>query len=104
MAEDQRRKPGYKVCNAERTRRKGLTAETLQELREKGCDKLGIASSNCHVYLDTDGTEVEDDDYFRTLDSQTAFMITSADEVWSHPDEGSLLYINLFSPSQIISI
>lgn len=90
MALEETKKLGYKVCNTQRTKRKGLTAGTLEELIEKGCDKLGISLSvsNCHVYLDSDGTEVDEEDYFKTLESQTVFMIATEEEIWRPHNEG----------------
>ena len=89
MTSEMPKKVGYKVCNSLRTKRKGLTAETLEELREKGCDKLGISILNCHVYLESDGTEVDEEDYFKTLESQTVFMIAAEDEIWRPADKGN---------------
>ena len=88
MASEETKKLGYKVCNVHRTKRKGLTAGTLEELIEKGCDKLGISPLNCRVYLDSDGTEVDEEDYFQTLESQTLFMIACEEEIWRPRDEG----------------
>lgn len=33
----------------------------------------------CRVYLAKDGTEIEDETYFETLESQTLFVIASAE-------------------------
>lgn len=34
---------------------------------------------NCRVYLAKDGTEIQDEAYFETIEPQTIFVIASAD-------------------------
>ena len=47
-----------------------------------GCSKLGMSSSSgtVRVVLETDATEVEDEDYFNFLESQTALVLLTDDQ------------------------
>lgn len=38
---------------------------------------FNLQIDNCRVYLAKDGTEVEDETYFETIEPQTLFVITS---------------------------
>lgn len=80
--EEKRRKP-FKVCNSERTKTQGIVAESLNELKERGRSKLGIAAGNCRVFLDSDGTEIDDEEYFSFLEDQTKLMIVCDGDDWT---------------------
>ena len=82
-----RRRP-YKVCNSERTKTTGIVVESLEELKEKAGPKLGIASGSYRVFLERDGTEVDDEEYFGFLEDQTKFMIVSDGEEWTVGSQG----------------
>ena len=81
MAENRRRP--YKVCNSERSRTTGTVVQSLEELKEKASSKLGLAPGNCRVFLERDGTEVDDEEYFGFLEDQTKLMIVSDGEEWT---------------------
>lgn len=80
--EGERRRP-FKVCNSDRTRTTGIVAESLQELKERASSKLGAIAANCRVFLDSDGTEIDEEEYFSFLEDQTKLMIVSDGEEWT---------------------
>ena len=66
-----RRRP-FKVLDRMRTVKKGLMAETLEELVRSGKEKLSYPEEQeVVVVLEEDGTEVDEDDYFQTLEDNT---------------------------------
>ncbi|XP_013416677.1 DNA fragmentation factor subunit alpha [Lingula anatina] len=84
-----------KIWNATRSLnlKKGVAASNLDELIEKGKEKLGIPDdSKVKVVLEEDGTEVEDNDYFLCLKDNTTFLLLKPGEKWTKvrdpsPDE-----------------
>lgn len=73
----------YKVCSSDRRKNIGIVAASLEELKEKAGSKLDISSARFRVFLETDGTEVDDEEYFAFLEDQTKFMIVFDGEDWS---------------------
>jgi len=64
--------------------KKGIMASSMSELMEKGKTKLGYPDEKLlQLVLEEDGTEVEDEDYFSTLPSNTTLMILYSDDRWS---------------------
>lgn len=80
--EGKRRRP-YKVCNSDRSKTTGIVAESLQELKEKASAKLGAEAASCRVFLDSDGTEIDEEEYFSFLEDQTKLMIVPDGEEWT---------------------
>ena len=80
MAETRRRP--YKICNSERTKTTGIVAQSLEELKERAGTKLRISPASCRVFLEGDGTEVDDEEYFGFLEDQTKLMVVSDGEEW----------------------
>ena len=76
-----RRRP-YRVCNSERKKTTGIVAQSLEELKERAGSKLGVTPESCRVFLERDGTEVDDEEYFSFLEDQTKLMIVSDGEEW----------------------
>ncbi|KAL8587697.1 hypothetical protein ACOMHN_020915 [Nucella lapillus] len=72
----------FKVWNADRSMKKSLIASSLAELLDKGCSKLGVPKDSVHVVLEGDGTEVDEEDYFSFLNSDTTLMMLSSGERW----------------------
>ena len=70
----------YKVQDVNRKKRTGIVANSFADLKEKGVKKLDH-SEDCRVCLE-DGTEVDDEGYFKTLPSQTVFVFVRPDETW----------------------
>ncbi|XP_069692787.1 DNA fragmentation factor subunit beta [Periplaneta americana] len=69
---------GYKVTDAKRNRMIGVACQTFLELKQKGCNKLGI-KEDVKIQLQ-DGTYIDDEDYFQTLSSQTVFILLKPGE------------------------
>lgn len=96
---------GYKVTTVNRQQKYGIAANSLQMLKDKASAKLKVSIlntisdvsnrfilkflisfsksipkiDNCRVYLAKDGTEIQDEAYFETIEPQTLFVIASAD-------------------------
>ncbi|CAG9822620.1 unnamed protein product [Phaedon cochleariae] len=82
---DQSGKP-FKITNSSRESRKGLVACSLEDLTSKVLEKLAIANENkITVVLEVDGTEIDDEEYFGTLDPHTSLMILTEGQNWSPP-------------------
>nr|XP_032524739.1 DNA fragmentation factor subunit beta isoform X2 [Danaus plexippus plexippus] len=75
-------KKGYKVTDVKREKKIGVAAENLEELIEKSCKKLGfnVSCAECRLYVAEDGTQVDDEDYLRTLAPQTLFILLQENE------------------------
>ncbi|XP_012681525.2 DNA fragmentation factor subunit alpha [Clupea harengus] len=72
-----------KVCNFSRQKSYGLVVSSLDQLKVKGGETLGIAPEKpVSVVLEDDGTIVEDDAYFLCLPSNTKFMLLHGKEAW----------------------
>ncbi|XP_002733830.1 DNA fragmentation factor subunit alpha-like [Saccoglossus kowalevskii] len=76
----------YKIWNSSRTVKKSLVARSLEELIEKGKLKLNVVTSEATVVLEDDGTEVDEDEYFQLLPSNTVFILLNRGERWTHSD------------------
>jgi len=73
----------YKIVDYTREKRYGLVASDLQDLRIRACKLLGIpVDGTVRVTLELDGTEVDDDEYFNTLEHNTPLMILCGDQRW----------------------
>ena len=78
-----RRRP-FKVLDRMRTTKKGLMAGTLEELIRSGKEKLSyIPEQEVVVVLEEDGTEVDEDDYFQTLEDNTELILLHRGDRWS---------------------
>lgn len=74
-----------KVCNISRQKCYGLAVTSLDQLKLKGGEALGLSpSASVSVVLEEDGTIVEDEAYFLCLPANTKFMLLHADEIWMH--------------------
>lgn len=61
--------------------KKSLVASTLDEVRRKSAEKFDkIDLPNIH--LDCDGTEIDDEDYFQTLEPNTELIAVFPGEQW----------------------
>lgn len=70
----------YKVQDVNRKKRAGIVANSFADLKHKGLKKLAVPR-DCRVCLE-DGTEVDDEGYFKTLPSQTVFVFVRPHETW----------------------
>ncbi|XP_033642592.1 DNA fragmentation factor subunit beta-like [Asterias rubens] len=62
--------------------RYGIAASTLNEVIDKGCTKLKIQKLGAQVYLELDGTLVEDEDYFHLLVPDTVLVLCERGKTW----------------------
>lgn len=53
----------------------------LRELQKKSMEKFG-KSSLPRIHLDSDGTEIDDEDYFQTLEPNTELIAVFSGEQW----------------------
>lgn len=58
-------------------------AATLEEVRMKAAEKLGRSEELPTIHLDSDGTEIDDDDYFQTLEPNAELIAVFAGEQWT---------------------
>ncbi|MEQ2301955.1 hypothetical protein AMECASPLE_001526 [Ameca splendens] len=72
-----------KVCNFTRQKSYGVVVPSLDELKKKGCEFLGVNHTDpVSVVLEDDGTIVEDQAYFLCLPFNTKFMLLHDKETW----------------------
>ncbi|KAK5615318.1 hypothetical protein CRENBAI_003016 [Crenichthys baileyi] len=72
-----------KVCNFTRQKSYGVVVPSLDELKKKGCEFLGVNQTDpVSVVLEGDGTIVEDQAYFLCLPFNTKFMLLHDKETW----------------------
>lgn len=78
----------FKITDSKRENRKGVVANTLDDLTSKVLEKLQIPENNdlkITVVLEADGTEIDDDEYFATLEANTSLMILIGEQKWLPP-------------------
>jgi len=56
-------------------------AENLEELQKKSSEKFG-KSELPQIHLDSDGTEIDDEDYFQTLEPNAELIAVFSGEQW----------------------
>ncbi|XP_041378450.1 DNA fragmentation factor subunit beta-like [Gigantopelta aegis] len=72
----------YKIQDVKRQARIGVTAKSLKELVEKGCEKLKIPLDDVHVVIEDDGTLVDSETFFKKLPAQTVFVFLRDGQIW----------------------
>ncbi|NXC23213.1 CIDEC protein, partial [Corythaeola cristata] len=72
----------YRVCNWDRSLRKGIMAQSLAELLRQAESAL-LAPGPVSMVLDEDGTAVETEAFFRTLEEGTVLMALSKGQTWA---------------------
>lgn len=83
----QPRRP-VKVWSASRSIRKALVVAAYEEFLRKGREKLCVGVSEpVRVVLESDGTQVEDGEYFQTLPENTIFILLRPGEAWGPAGE-----------------
>ncbi|KAI5699712.1 hypothetical protein M8J75_007367 [Diaphorina citri] len=75
-----------KVVDSNREKKIGIVALSLKDLMNRARLKLGM-SSVVKVVLDLDGTEVDEEEYFSTLEKNTSLMILSKNDKWTPRSE-----------------
>lgn len=83
VLQEPRGKRPFKLWDGRRSVRKGLVVGSLEELVQRGREKLGIPpGEHVRVVLESDGTQVEDAEYFRTLPANTVLLLLRPGERW----------------------
>ncbi|NWR15768.1 CIDEA protein, partial [Notiomystis cincta] len=73
----------FRVSNASRSSRKGIVASSLQELLSKTLDAFVITAGIVTLVLEEDGTVVDTEEFFRSLDDNTHFMVLENGQKWT---------------------
>lgn len=82
MQESRGKRP-FKLWDGRRSVRKGLVVGSLEELVQRGRDKLGVSVGEpVRLVLESDGTQVEDAEYFRTLPPNSILLLLRPGERW----------------------
>ena len=91
----------YKIQDCQRKiGRLGITASSLEELRQKSAEKLFAGKEEkIRIVLEEDGTEITDETYFETLPAQTAFVVLKKGEFWDGCKYDLLISIDMRSNS-----
>ncbi|NXV10862.1 CIDEA protein, partial [Cepphus grylle] len=72
----------FRVSNASRSSRKGIVASSLQELISKILDAF-LISGIVTLVLEEDGTVVDTEEFFQSLDDNTHFMVLEKGQKWT---------------------
>ncbi|KAM5148705.1 lipid transferase CIDEC isoform 1-T2 [Mantella aurantiaca] len=88
----------FRVCNCDRSVRKGIVADSLGDLLNKAQDAL-LMSDAITLVLDEDGTGVDTEDFFQSLDSGAVFMALAKGQTWK-PSKKAGYHISLSSKPQ----
>uniref|UniRef100_A0A8C6WV77 Cell death inducing DFFA like effector c n=1 Tax=Neogobius melanostomus TaxID=47308 RepID=A0A8C6WV77_9GOBI len=75
-----RSKP-FRVTNAERSLKKGLTAHALEDLRHKVITVF--RRTVLVLVLEEDGTEIDSEDFFQTVPENSVLMVLDKGEKWT---------------------
>ncbi|XP_054737863.1 uncharacterized protein LOC129244272 [Anastrepha obliqua] len=74
------------IKDVTRNIKKAVVAGTLEELRSKVAEKFEHVDDQLPtIHLDSDGTEIDDEEYFRTLDENTELIAVFPGEHWIDP-------------------
>ncbi|NXP68830.1 CIDEA protein, partial [Chloropsis cyanopogon] len=73
----------FRVSNASRSSRKGIVASSLQELLSKTLDAFVITAGIVTLVLEEDGTVVDTEEFFKSLDDNTHFMVLENGQKWT---------------------
>ncbi|KAM6374705.1 lipid transferase CIDEA isoform 2-T4 [Alca torda] len=77
----------FRVSNASRSSRKGIVASSLQELISKTLDAF-LISGIVTLVLEEDGTVVDTEEFFQSLDDNTHFMVLEKGQKWTQTRNG----------------
>lgn len=76
-----RSKP-FRVTNADRSQKKGLTAQGLEDLLHKVKESLNVSNERVLV-LEEDGTEIDSEDFFQTVPENSVLMVLDKGQKWT---------------------
>lgn len=77
----------FRVTNAERSVKKGIMAESLEDLMTKVCESLSLPCVSVLV-LDEDGTGVDTEEFFQTLLDNAVLMVLEEGQKWTSHSNG----------------
>ncbi|XP_044039506.1 cell death activator CIDE-B [Siniperca chuatsi] len=82
----------FRVCCPNRETRKGITAGTLEELKERVCQALllSLSAMSLSLVCEEDGTEVDSDEFLMSLPDNTMLMALQPGQTW-RPQPGSVM-------------
>ncbi|XP_077385681.1 lipid transferase CIDEC-like isoform X2 [Festucalex cinctus] len=72
----------FRVTNADRSLKKGIMADALEDLINKVSDSLNVQCASGLV-LDEDGTGVDTEEFFTTLPENTVLMVLEKGQKWT---------------------
>lgn len=73
------------IKDVTRNIKKAVVAASLDEIRAKSAEKFGKSADAAdlpNIHLDSDGTEVDDEDYFQTLEANAELIAVFPGEQW----------------------
>lgn len=79
----------FRVCCHNRETRKGVTAGTLEELKERVCQTLllYLSAASLSLVCEEDGTEVDSDEFLMTLPDNTMLMALQPGQTWTRQQD-----------------
>ncbi|ALC42211.1 Drep-1, partial [Drosophila busckii] len=83
------------VKDVTRNIKKAVCAGSLEEIRSKVAEKFEKCEQEPTIHLDSDGTEIDDEEYFRTLDENTELVAVFPGEHWIDPTH----YVTITTPN-----
>ncbi|KAL9914701.1 DNA fragmentation factor subunit alpha-like [Glossina fuscipes fuscipes] len=92
--ESENKKP-FKVKDITRNIKKAVVASSLEEIRAKVSEKFEKLDQLPTIHLDSDGTEIDDEEYFRTLDENAELIAVFPGEHWIDPSH----YVEVTNPN-----
>lgn len=72
----------FRVTNADRSMKKGIMADTLEDLMNKASGSLGVPCVSA-LLLDEDGTGVDTEEFFQTLPDNAVLMVLEKGQKWT---------------------
>ncbi|KAM4703139.1 DNA fragmentation factor subunit beta [Rhinophrynus dorsalis] len=72
----------FKIRTLDSDVRFGVVCKTLKDLLKKGCEKFQLPLSSTRVCLYEDGTELNNDEYLKTLPDNTVLVFLTAEQTW----------------------
>ncbi|KAI1890871.1 hypothetical protein AGOR_G00158060 [Albula goreensis] len=77
----------FRVASADRSVRKGIMADGLRDLLNKVMDAMHVSCVSALV-LEEDGTGVDTEEFFQTLQENTVFMVLEKGQKWTPAQNG----------------
>ncbi|KAG8442216.1 hypothetical protein GDO86_011133 [Hymenochirus boettgeri] len=73
----------FRVSNFNRSSKKGIMAGTLKELTEKATETLLLDNDVIFLVLEEDGTVVDTEEFFQSLEDNTQFLLLEGKQKWT---------------------